>query len=178
MHTGLSLNFLFLYFELRPSHTAAVTKTITVTMQIERILLVELLHAEYTHTLIQPIECVLFASLSLSFSLVLQWDRAFRLFCHVKSSSCDRDLVISLLTITLLGVYVHGSLWLIGLSFWLHHPGTWEVVMVGRFNSLGAGKKKKKNWSFIIYVSFKHWHKGREKLYSNYTHIHRQLLEQ
>ena len=33
--------------DLRPSHTAAITKTIT--MQRERILLVELLHEEYAH---------------------------------------------------------------------------------------------------------------------------------
>ena len=34
---------------LRPSHTAAITKTITITTQREHILLVELLHAEYAH---------------------------------------------------------------------------------------------------------------------------------
>ena len=34
---------------LRPGSTAAVTKTITITTQRKRILLVELLHAEYAH---------------------------------------------------------------------------------------------------------------------------------
>ena len=48
---------------VRPSHTAAITKTITT--QREHTLLVKLL--QNTHTLIQPIECILFASLSLSF---------------------------------------------------------------------------------------------------------------
>ena len=38
-----------LFLALRPSHTAAITKMITITMQRERILLVELLHAEYAH---------------------------------------------------------------------------------------------------------------------------------
>ena len=33
------------------------------------------------HGVIQPIECVLFASWSLSFSLSLQWDRVFTLMC-------------------------------------------------------------------------------------------------
>ena len=35
---------------LRPSHAAAIPKTITITTQRERILLVDLLHAEYAHT--------------------------------------------------------------------------------------------------------------------------------
>ena len=34
---------------LRPSHTAAITKTISITTQRERILLVEMLHSEYAH---------------------------------------------------------------------------------------------------------------------------------
>ena len=53
-----------LIFELRPSHTAAKTKTITITTQGERFLLVELLHPEYAHAHIQPIEGALFASWS------------------------------------------------------------------------------------------------------------------
>ena len=36
--------------DLRPSHTAAITKTITIMAQRERIVLVELLHAEYAHS--------------------------------------------------------------------------------------------------------------------------------
>ena len=35
--------------ELRLSHTAAITKPITITTHRERILLVELLHTEYAH---------------------------------------------------------------------------------------------------------------------------------
>ena len=34
---------------LRPSHTAAMTRTITITTHRERIVLVEWLHAEYAH---------------------------------------------------------------------------------------------------------------------------------
>ena len=55
----------------RPGHTAAITKTITT--QRERI---QSIGVDILHAAIQPIERVLFASLSLSFSLSLQCDSA------------------------------------------------------------------------------------------------------
>jgi hypothetical protein len=50
IHTNMPRNCtVFIMRCKRPSHTAAITKTITITTQRERILLVELLHAEYAH---------------------------------------------------------------------------------------------------------------------------------
>ena len=59
---------------LGPGPTAAITSTITITTQRERVLLVELLPAEYAHTH----STNRMASLSLLFLLSLQWDRALR----------------------------------------------------------------------------------------------------
>ena len=67
---------------LRPGPTAAITRTIRPRRKENAFYWLNC-STQNTHTLIQPIECVIFAS----FSFSLQWDRAFTLV-HLSTLIC------------------------------------------------------------------------------------------